>query len=58
VTQGRARNDVEQWVTSYKVSYSNDGQNFQFVDNSQVRFTNCHFVLFTRSFIPKRKLPR
>ena len=36
VTQGRARNDVDQWVTSYKVSYSNDGTNFHFVDCAKV----------------------
>lgn len=44
VTQGRARNDVDQWVTSYKVSYSNDGTNFHFVDNKKVFFKDILLV--------------
>lgn len=28
VTQGRASNDAEEWVTQYEISYSHDGHDF------------------------------
>jgi hypothetical protein len=34
MTQGRA--DKDQWVTSYKVQYSDDGVNWQYVDNGEI----------------------
>jgi cysteine-rich repeat protein len=45
-TRGRANYD--QWTSSYRVAYSNDGTNFTFVESSRVFAgnTNAHDVVF------------